>query len=215
MHLIIFDIDGTLTDSTEYDAKLYIQAVNDVLGVEINDTWEQYLHSTDSGILDEIIDINSIEGERGRLHNKVKKKFIDYIHKYLSDNSHIVNEIPGAKRFLEELSTYDSVIIAIATGGWEETARMKLKSIGINSEDYIIATSSDAISRKEIIMIAEKKALSGRISAQKTYIGDGVWDKKASEELDYNFIAIGNKVDHKIKFDDFRSNEEIYKILGI
>jgi beta-phosphoglucomutase-like phosphatase (HAD superfamily) len=41
MHLVVFDIDGTLVDSGEYDSDLYAQAIKDVLGVQVDDQRRQ------------------------------------------------------------------------------------------------------------------------------------------------------------------------------
>ena len=35
IHLVLFDIDGTLVDADEFDSELYVRAVREVLGIEI------------------------------------------------------------------------------------------------------------------------------------------------------------------------------------
>ena len=52
MYLILFDIDGTLVDSNEFDSEFYVQAVRKVLRIEVGDDWSAYQHVTDGGILD-------------------------------------------------------------------------------------------------------------------------------------------------------------------
>ena len=64
MHLIVFDVDGTLVDSKEFDDRLYELAVQTVLGIEIDNDFSRYQNVTDSGILDEIIDIAKIKTDR-------------------------------------------------------------------------------------------------------------------------------------------------------
>ena len=39
MHLVMFDIDGTLVDSAGFNAKLYVEAVRGVLNVDIDSDW--------------------------------------------------------------------------------------------------------------------------------------------------------------------------------
>jgi len=65
------------------------------------------------------------------------------------------------------------------------------------------------LTRVEIMQIAEKRALEGRDAGRRTYFGDGVWDKRASEELGYDFIAIGDKVQHHARYPDFRQKQTI------
>ena len=48
-----------------------------------------------------------------------------------------------------------------------------------------------------------------------TYFGDGTWDKKASLELGYDFIAIGDKVEHSARYPDFRRPDLILARLGL
>lgn len=48
----IFDIDGTLVESTGFEDELYVAAVRDVLGdVCIREEWSTYTHVTDMCIL--------------------------------------------------------------------------------------------------------------------------------------------------------------------
>ena len=213
--LVVFDIDGTLIDSEAYDASLFKQAIRDVLNIEICDNWSSYRHVTDGGILDEIIDTHGITDNRNTVHDEVKKLFFELNERYLSERPGALREIPGAKDFLTQLENKESVRVAIATGGWEETAVMKLEGVGINTGDLVIVSSSDAHCRTEIIKLAENRALAGRNAVKKTYFGDGVWDKQACEELDYDFVAIGANVDHRTRFADYLSPDEIFVHLGL
>jgi len=213
--LVIFDIDGTLIDSEEYDAMLFKQAIREVLDIEIGDNWSSYRNVTDGGILDEIMETYGIVYDRGLIHDKVKQLFFDLNERYLTDRPHALREVPGARLFINRLKAVESVTVAIATGSWEETARMKLEGVGIETADLILASSSDALSRTEIIKLAESRALGGRDVSKKTYFGDGIWDKQACELLDYDFIAIGNNVDHSTRFANFLATESIISLLGL
>ncbi|MCY3773279.1 MAG: hypothetical protein OXG98_14835 [Gemmatimonadetes bacterium] len=60
----IFDIDGTLVESSGFEDELYVAAVRDVLGnVCIRERWSTYRHVTDTGILRQIMEENRIRGE--------------------------------------------------------------------------------------------------------------------------------------------------------
>jgi len=77
MHVVCFDIDGTLVASTGFDGELYEQAVRDVLGVNLNPDWSQYKNVSDSGILEEILEsVPNIE-ERTRLGRRVQTAFVN------------------------------------------------------------------------------------------------------------------------------------------
>lgn len=55
MHLVMFDIDGTLVDSNGFDGALFARAVREELGVPVDTTWQSYRHVTDSGVLEELL----------------------------------------------------------------------------------------------------------------------------------------------------------------
>ena len=215
MHLILFDIDGTLVDSHEFDAELFVRAVRTVLGIGIGDDWSSYRNVTDGGILDEIIDGAGLRSDRTRIHREVRDTFAGLVSEYLEEQGGHLPEIPGAGAFLAELRSRPGVALGLATGGWEETARMKLKAAGLGADELSLASGSDALTRVEIMQIAAKRALKGAAAGRKTYFGDGVWDKRASEELSYQFIAIGNHVEHPAQFTDFRDLAPILKSLGL
>ena len=209
MHLVLFDIDGTLVDSDEFDSELYVAAVRKVLGIEIGDDWSAYRNVTDGGILDEIIDNAGLNADRLRIHSEVKAVFAGLVSEYLDEREGRLPEIEGAGTFLAELKSLPDVSMALATGGWEETARMKLRAAGLDRYSLPLASGSDALTRVEIMQIAENRALDGRDADRRTYFGDGVWDKRASEELGYDFIAIGDKVQHNARYPDFRCKRTI------
>jgi len=56
---------------------------------------------------------------------------------------------------------------------------------------------------------------SNTLFISKTYFGDGVWDKLASENLSYNFILVGNKLLHSKQIDSFQSPEAALLHLGM
>ncbi|MBI3191378.1 MAG: hypothetical protein HYZ36_01850 [Pedosphaera parvula] len=50
MHLVIFDIDGTLTETNAVDADCYVRALAEVFGfADVDTDWSTYPHVTDSG----------------------------------------------------------------------------------------------------------------------------------------------------------------------
>lgn len=55
MNLIVFDIDGTLTQTNNVDSLCFTKAIKDTLQItELNTDWASYQYSTDSGLLTEI-----------------------------------------------------------------------------------------------------------------------------------------------------------------
>lgn len=55
VHLVMFDIDGTLLGSHGFDGDLFARAVRREFGVQVDETWQSYQHCTDSGVLEGVL----------------------------------------------------------------------------------------------------------------------------------------------------------------
>ncbi|HUO66951.1 MAG TPA: HAD hydrolase-like protein [Gammaproteobacteria bacterium] len=216
-HLVMFDIDGTLVDSMRVDSRLYARAVRETLGgdVCIDDTWRPYVHVTDSGILDEILVQHRFPEPLDPLRAEVKRRFIELVRGHLDAGDAVLREIRGATALLRELRARPDVRLAIATGGWAETALMKLAAIGVSVDGIGFASGSDAHARTRIMELAAERALRGAMPATRTYLGDGAWDQRASAELGYRFIAIGRALEHEPRFDDYADRDAVLACLAV
>lgn len=214
-HLVLFDIDGTLVHSADFDSRLYARAVRDVLGLAIDTDWSKYENVTDSGILREVLQSSSWPGNRQEAEARVEGRFVQLTREYVARDPGVLREVPGAGVLFDTLARNPSVRVAIATGGWRETAMLKLHGIGIDPRAVALATGSDAESRCEIMRIAERRALEGLPATRKTYFGDGVWDGEAAKELDYGFIAVGDGAGHHTRFGDLSDLPSILSELDL
>lgn len=207
----MFDIDGTLIQSYDLDVECFVCAVKDVIGIDICTDWSTYRHVTDAGILYEILDYHKIS-EKQVIYNEIKNVFIKKTQE--SINTKPVQEVAGASSFLKLMKSMDDVVLSFATGGWYESAVLKLESAGIDFSDIPIASSNDSFVRTEIMKISASKA-NIENSFSRTYFGDGSWDKKASEELDYNFILVGCGLKHKPNINNFESVDYVMSCIGL
>jgi len=214
MHLVMFDIDGTLVDSAGFDTQLYVQAVKSVLGVEIDSDWNAYEHVSDSGILDEVMR-DAGRGDRAAAAALVQERFVGLVRESLRRAPAAVREIAGAKRLVERLLEAPDVRVGVATGGWEPTAKLKLAHVGIEVARVGFASSTDALQRTSIMQLAAERAMRGAPFERATYFGDGAWDKRASAALGYDFIAVGRAVSHPVVYADLRETDEILARLGV
>ncbi|MDE0083890.1 MAG: HAD hydrolase-like protein [Gammaproteobacteria bacterium] len=214
MHLVVFDIDGTLVDSSEINSRLYVEAVESVLGIQFDDNWSRYTHVTDSGILNEIMDEAGGHVDRPLVTARIKEEFVRVVSDHIGREGQMP-EIAGARAFVERLTSHPGASVAVATGGWRETAEMKLRGIGLDPGKLCLASSSDAFSRIEIMRIAAERALRGRHATRTTYFGDRPWDLRASRELGYGFVAVGDNVVWPVRYPDFRDAEAILSELGL
>lgn len=207
----MFDIDGTLIQSYDFDTDCFVDAVEKVTGIKVDSDWSKYTHITDSGILNEVIASNAIS-EKEDICTEVKNTFIQNVKRHIKLNP--VKEIKGASSFLAKLSSREDIIISFATGGWLESAELKLGSAGIDFSDIVIASSNDHYKRTEIMKVSNSIATKDH-NLPCTYFGDGSWDKKACEELNINFVAVGSRVKHSQVINDFQEVNEAMKYIGI
>ena len=215
MHLVSFDIDGTLVASADFDGELYADTLRDVIGVNLDSDWSRYEDVTDSGILEEVLREHAPADQRVRLAREVHETFVGRTTRHMAENPGLVREISGALELVEALRGIPEVRVCLATGGWAETAELKIRAIGLDSNDLAVATSSDASRRTDIMRLAESRATRGAIATRRTYFGDGVWDQKAAGELDYDFVAVGDGVRHHVAFPNLQDIDAILSHLGV
>ncbi|MCH8105989.1 MAG: HAD family hydrolase [Proteobacteria bacterium] len=212
MYHVMFDIDGTLVQSYEFDEQIYACAVEQVIGFKIDRDWSQYENVTDVGILNELIELHNLNMQKETILHKVKSIFIREVSNHISKNP--TKEIPGAISFINQLSDLDNVIVSFATGGWYETAVLKLNSAGFNYSTDIISSSDDHFERTKIMALSRARH-PAYSDANCTYFGDGIWDKKACEELNFNFVLVGNRATHNQRINDFNSVNEAMAYIGL
>jgi phosphoglycolate phosphatase-like HAD superfamily hydrolase len=103
-------------------------------------------------------------------------------------------EIPGATAFLARLR-HAKWGVAIATGGWERSARFKMGAAQLGAEDLPAAFAEDGPARHGIVQAA--------IARAKTYyqenafhrvvlVGDAIRDLKCAQKLGLPFVAVAH-----------------------
>ncbi len=189
----IFDVDGTLTDTNRVDADCYIAAVESVFGIEdASGDWNDYADVTDSGILSDLVQ-NCLGREPSSSERKeFVSEFLSLLNIAHASDVSLFHPIPGADLFLKRLRELGWQL-AVATGGFEQTARAKLAHAGIDVSDLPFATANDARTRVEILEIAIER-LHGKTSTIKdkpVVFGDAIWDVEAATKMDLPIIGVG------------------------
>lgn len=198
-HAVIFDIDGTLLDSSEQDDRMYREAVFRVLGdVRLRPTLSDYDPVTDTGILLQILEDNGLWPDPDKI-SEVKNEFFARLESHVQKSGPF-RELPGARSVIDRLQASDAHHLAIATGGWRHSAEIKLATAGFDIDAIPLATSDDAIERTAIMEVA--LAAIGEEVVSITYFGDGIWDQQACELLGWNFRAVGPALVGISSYDD-------------
>lgn len=191
--LVIFDVDGTLSRTSDVDDRCWREAARAILGVESMTTdWSCYSHSTDEAIATDLI-VERFGGRPGdpevqtRVH-EVRDDFTDRIRNEISRSPRCFQPVPGAPGLFERLLDAGWKT-AIATGGWRATAELKLGTAGIPFEGVPAAHADDAHPREEIVRTAIRRS---GVTMPGVYVGDGIWDVRAAARLGVGFVGIGD-----------------------
>lgn len=198
MHLVMFDIDGTLTASFEYDKECFVSAIRDVLDTEdVDSDWSNYRHVSSTGITMEAIERHTGKAASEEDIKKVESSLMLHLEQRYKECRDDFVEVPGAKLMLDELKKKDNIAISLATGCWADEARFKLNHSGFNISSVPMASSNDAIAREDILKASLQKAKESngiKEFRSVTYIGDGIWDLNSALKLAFNFIGIGERL---------------------
>ena len=207
----IFDIDGTLVESFGFDDACYVSAVREVLGeVYIHDDWSKYKNVTDTGSLRQIMEENKIQ-EAGQVE-EVRTKFGELIRQHFQ-NGGKCRPKGGAIHLINKLLAAEDYAVGFATGGWEHTAKMKLRHAGFNLKNTVLTSSDDGDER---VVIMKKCLLQlGHCFQRVVYVGDAEWDMQATKNLGWHFIGIGTRLKGKCKYwvEDFSRHDTFLKML--
>ncbi|PWR23482.1 HAD family hydrolase [Zavarzinia compransoris] len=186
--LVILDVDGTLIRSTAVDDRLIAAAWADLHGHAIDTDWAAYRTSTDRGIAREIL--------ADRLNRPADDGAIAAIEQAIADRyppDLRFEQVPGAARLLATLRGLPSVGVAIASGSFPKTARLKLGAARLFIDNIPAAFSDADDERAGIIEAASAKAAAEHAVpafAKRVYVGDGVWDLTAARKLGIGFVGL-------------------------
>ena len=191
--LAIFDIDGTLTDTNGVDDECYREAVAGVLGVApAAIDWAGAAHVTDSEIFRWLCTEHRRSEPSHDEMARARSQFVERLTAQLEQAPSRFGSIAGATTMLSKLPM-QGWQIAVATGGWGPSARLKLAFAELAIDDAVFACADDGRSRADILRLARDRAEAfyqrrfGRVVS----IGDGVWDVQTAIELGVPFVGIG------------------------
>ena len=191
--LVVFDIDGTLTDTNDVDDDCFRRAVADIFAlVNTSVDWSDAPHITDSALARWLCQTHchrdASEAELARL----TAHFVGLLRLELARLPARFLATPGAQGLFAYLRAAGWGV-ALATGGWFPSAVLKLRAAGLHDSEIVLASASDAQSRPEIVALARQRAAEryGQDFERVVSVGDAPWDVRAAAELGYGFIGVG------------------------
>jgi phosphoglycolate phosphatase-like HAD superfamily hydrolase len=194
MKLVVFDIDGTLTRTNEVDDECYVRAFEEELGFTgIDRDWSTYPSFTDTAIARELYARHQGREPGVEEIERVRRRFFALLESAFARAPHRFTEIPGAAEALRRLRRSPGFRVALATGAWETSARLKLRAAGLEVDGLPLATSDVSPLREEVVRraIALAEAEAGPFESVVS-IGDGLWDLQVARALGLGFIGVAS-----------------------
>jgi phosphoglycolate phosphatase-like HAD superfamily hydrolase len=187
MHLIVFDIDGTLTDMGTVDSECFWQTAKEIFGLPSNyPTWIEGLKDvTGLGIVAQLCEQALARKISDSEVDRFKGRLVAVLEAVVRKDTECIRALPGAAAVLTTLRSIADLKSAIATGCFLAEAELKLRRARLFDPGIPMSSCDDARSREEIMTISARKAVAcygGSFSAV-TYVGDGVWDCHAGQRL--------------------------------
>lgn len=205
---IIFDVDGTLWDSTEVVAKSWNQAVKENSNLVINITRADLLSlfgKTMDAITEALFPTLSYE-ER----TKLGYLCFDYENELLSKEYGTL--FPGVREVFETLSrTYNLYIVSNCQCGYIE-AFLDTMQLGCYIKDHLCFGETKVEKNETIRLLMDRNNLEDVI-----YVGDTQGDFDACQKADVPFIfaeyGFGNAPDAKIRIKSISELPELVHVL--
>ncbi len=196
MKLVIFDIDGTLTQTSRVDEICFTRAFADTHGLEVlADHWIGCPHVSDSGLMRHLFQHYFGRDPRDHESGAIKQRLVDLLEEqHLMDRSYFA-EIPRAAETFNRLVESRRWSKAIATGCWQPSAEMKLRAASINYQGVPGGFAEDGVARESIVGAAISRSRNhyrrenfDRIVS----VGDGVWDVRTAARLGLAFVGVAS-----------------------
>lgn len=195
--LVIFDIDGTLVDSTEADALCSLEAFRACFGDadEGLSRSTRFEEATHIGVLSELCLRRFGRTPSALEIAKLEQAFVERLETHLRSTP--LSPVPGAAALVRHLAARREWQVALVSGGFRASARLKLERAGIPHADLPGAFCNDALKRTDILReaIARAREVANFEDFDRVvYVGDGVWDLRAAQALGLEFVGVAQSL---------------------
>jgi len=184
--LVVFDLDGTLTRTYHTDARAFVATVREHLGdIVLDETWESYPHASDSGLLATLWEQAHGRPPEDHEVGSFRTSFVTRLARDAETSKTSFRPVDGANEALAALDRAGHPM-ALATGCFEATARLKIRHSGLDLRGMPAAFSEDGPSREGILRAARSR---GGAHDRVVYVGDAVWDARTCRALGWPLIG--------------------------
>jgi phosphoglycolate phosphatase len=159
MHLVLFDIDGTLLSAGGAGRRAIHRALRDVFGsVGPDDYW--FDGKTDRQIVRDLMRSDGhVDASIDARMDAVLSRYLACLGDELRDPSHPPRLHAGVLDLLDALDDRADIVLGLLTGNLEIGARTKLAAAGLDPSRFVVgAFGSDHESRPQLPAVAQQRA---------------------------------------------------------
>lgn len=190
MHVLLFDIDGTLIDAGGAGQAAMEQAVADVFGETRAVEGIPAAGRTDRAIAIDLFEYYSISA--------TEENWSRYLSTYLSLlpeslRSRQGSILPGVMPLIERLSSHEDVFLGLLTGNFAEGARLKLQHYGLHHHFRTGGFGDRHLDRDDVArdaLAAVKSHLPDVTEEQIWVVGDTPSDVRCGRAIGANVLAV-------------------------
>lgn len=227
MNLLLFDIDGTLLNTSGAGSRSMLAAGRELYGEGFTDEGVEYAGRLDPLIIRELfrasgVDVGGYEVPRFR------KRYIERLELELRERP--ADACPGVHELLHDLSSR-SAVMGVLTGNFVESGSLKLRSCGIDPDRFSVRVWGDesprAVPRRadlvEIAMVRWSAMLGECPQAQRVIvIGDTPGDVECAKAHGCRSLAVATgkftragleRCGADLVLDDLSDTAEVVKFL--
>ena len=225
--LLIWDVDGTLTDSAGLTRVAFEKAFEDIYKISGSTDGIMPFGRTDPQIFREMLGNSNLhEDDFPEQFGKFSIRASYHLEKELnaSDKPRLHN---GVGELLDHLTIEDNIFLALGTGNTEQNTRLKLKKHSISHLFPVGGFGSDDEDRVALIKIAllrSKDYYSMDFAQINTWvIGDTYFDIKCGNSIGANTIAVATGTYNEAElsahnptaiFADFRDGDRFLSLIN-
>jgi len=203
MKLILFDIDGTLTRSNGAGRGAFDKIFSRLFDKHSVSDGMSFAGKTDPMIIQEIFQRHFARLPSIEELSLIKEGYMKAVHEDTIEQP-CYNPVEGVLPVLESIAQDKNALLGLATGNFEETAQLKLKSAKIEHYFHFGGFGSDSPIRKDLTQLGIEKG-KRLIPKDKTLdsvfvIGDTIHDVNAGNACEAITIGITTGATTKEEF---------------
>lgn len=177
---VVFDMDGTLFDSSAAVPDAYIAAVQELGGpvLERHEVVARYVFGPPMFVLRDVFG-RDMEGHE-----------LDTFHRHLDAQAHVVSVYPGVLELLDDLQAR-GVRLAVFTGASDESARLLLGASGLAGRFELVLGCDEFVPKPDPEGVLAAITGLGVDAARTAYVGDSPLDQQAAYGAGAIAVAAG------------------------